>query len=65
MLFITHDLSVVRQMTERLVVLYRGEVVEAGATARVLDSPTHPYTAQLLGSLLPAVRAGAAPRSSA
>ena len=65
MLFITHDLSVVRQMTERLVVLYRGEVVEAGATARVLDSPAHPYTARLLGSLLPAVRAGAAPRSSA
>ena len=65
LLFITHDLSVVRQMTERLVVLYRGEVVEAGATARVLDSPTHPYTAQLLGSLLPTVRAGAAPRSSA
>ena len=65
MLFITHDLSVVRQMTERLVVLYRGEVVEAGSTARVLDSPTHPYTAQLLGSLLPTARAGAAPRSSA
>ena len=65
MLFITHDLSVVRQMTERLVVLYRGEVVEAGSTTRVLDSPTHPYTAQLLGSLLPTARAGAAPGTSA
>lgn len=47
MLFITHDLAVVRQMTTRLLVCHRGEVVESGATERVLDHPSHPYTRRL------------------
>jgi peptide/nickel transport system ATP-binding protein len=51
-LFITHDLAVARQMTDRLVVLYRGEVVEQGATATVLDQPAHDYTRRLVSSAL-------------
>jgi peptide/nickel transport system ATP-binding protein len=51
MLFITHDLSVVRQMTERVIVLYQGKVVESGGTEDVLDSPRDPYTARLLESI--------------
>lgn len=48
MLFITHDLAVVRQMTDRSIVLRAGHVVEAGTTADLLDSPSHPYTRGLV-----------------
>jgi peptide/nickel transport system ATP-binding protein len=50
-LFITHDLAVVRQVVDRLYVLYRGEIVEDGPVERVLDRPEHPYTQRLLDSL--------------
>jgi peptide/nickel transport system ATP-binding protein len=50
-LFITHDLAVVRQVVERVYVLYRGEIVESGGVDRVLDSPQHPYTARLVESV--------------
>jgi peptide/nickel transport system ATP-binding protein len=56
-LFITHDLSIVRQITDRVHVMYRGEIVESGATDAVLDRPQHAYTARLLSSVPHADRA--------
>jgi peptide/nickel transport system ATP-binding protein len=49
--FITHDLAVVRQVVERVYVLYRGEIVESGPVDKVLDAPSHPYTARLVQSV--------------
>ncbi|SEL65567.1 ABC transporter ATP-binding protein [Nonomuraea pusilla] len=51
MLFITHDLAVVRQLADRLYVLRAGECVESGAVDAVLDAPAHPYTRELLASV--------------
>ena len=51
LIFITHDLGVVRQVTSRVVVLYRGSIVEQGATDEVLNSPQHDYTRRLVASM--------------
>jgi peptide/nickel transport system ATP-binding protein len=48
---ITHDLGVVRESCDRMVVMYAGRIVEEGPVARVLESPLHPYTRGLLRSL--------------
>jgi ABC-type glutathione transport system ATPase component len=50
-ILISHDLAVVRQLTDEAIVLRRGKVVERGSTARVLDDPQHPYTRQLRASV--------------
>ncbi|MFE2087349.1 ABC transporter ATP-binding protein [Streptomyces sp. NPDC057582] len=50
-LFITHDLGVVRCVTDEVLVMHHGRVVEAGATAEVLAAPGHPYTRLLLDSV--------------
>jgi ABC-type glutathione transport system ATPase component len=47
-LFVTHDLSVVRHISHRVAVLYRGEIVETGDAAKVTENPDHPYTKRLL-----------------
>ncbi|GAA3941996.1 ATP-binding cassette domain-containing protein [Actinomadura viridis] len=43
-LFISHDLEVVRQMSDRVVVLYRGSVMESGPAREIAEAPGHPYT---------------------
>ena len=50
LLFITHDLSVVRHMADRIVVMYLGKVAETGSTADIFDRPNHPYTEALLAA---------------
>jgi peptide/nickel transport system ATP-binding protein len=51
MLFITHNLAVVRSIAQHVVVVSRGSVVEQGPVEHVLDNPQHPYTIQLLADL--------------
>ena len=48
MLFITHDFGVVSDIADDVVVMFRGEIVEAGPKAQVLGNPQHPYTKALL-----------------
>ena len=50
-LFITHDLAVLRQIVDRVYVLYLGEIVEHGPTEKVLTRPRHAYTQRLIDSI--------------
>ena len=50
-LFITHDLSLVEEMADRLAIMKDGRLVEEGEVSRVFEKPEHPYTKQLLGYL--------------
>lgn len=47
-LFIGHDLAVVREMSDRIAVMYQGEIVECGTADQICDAPQHPYTRTLL-----------------
>jgi len=52
MLFISHDLAVVRQVSDRVAVMYRGRLVELAPAQRIFEHPAHPYTRLLLNSVL-------------
>ncbi|RBP14319.1 oligopeptide/dipeptide ABC transporter ATP-binding protein [Roseiarcus fermentans] len=57
-IFISHNMAAVRHISDRIVVLYRGRVMEDGSAEAVCDRPAHPYTRSLLASVpLPDVRA--------
>lgn len=51
LIFITHDIGVIAQIAERIMVMYAGKIAELGTTAQVIDDPRHPYTVELLKSL--------------
>jgi len=51
LLFISHDLSVVRLIADRLVVMYRGRIVESGPARAIWEDPQHPYTRSLLAAV--------------
>lgn len=51
--FITHDMGVVSELADRVMVMYAGRVVERGSRAELFSAPQHPYTRALLGSIPP------------
>jgi oligopeptide/dipeptide ABC transporter ATP-binding protein len=51
LILITHDLGVVASVTDRILVMYAGRVIESGRTRAVFADPRHPYTAGLLASM--------------
>jgi peptide/nickel transport system ATP-binding protein len=51
-IFVSHDLSVVRAVADRVAVLYQGRLCETGPSEKVYDLPSHPYTEALLGAVL-------------
>ena len=51
MLFISHDLSVVRYIADRIAVMYYGKIVETGEAETLMENPQHEYTKELLESV--------------
>ncbi len=51
MLFISHDLGVVRHISDRVAVMYQGQIVETGDKQQIFEAPQHEYTRKLLSSI--------------
>lgn len=64
LVFVSHDLSVIRHVCDRVAVMSHGEVVEVGPTDQIYDDPQHPYTRQLVAAA-PRLRAALAGRTAA
>ncbi|MEU8797306.1 oligopeptide/dipeptide ABC transporter ATP-binding protein [Spirillospora sp. NPDC048819] len=62
MLFISHDLAVVRMVSDRVMVMYLGKICEVASAASLYEAPGHPYTAMLLSSIPRLGKASTAPR---
>ena len=52
MIVVSHDLSVIRMLTDRTLVMKNGRIVEQGLTDQILQDPQHPYTQLLVSSIL-------------
>lgn len=63
LLFISHDLAIVRHVADRVAVMYLGRVVETGPTEAVWDRPEHPYSRALIGAVLRADGTGELPKA--
>ena len=50
-ILVTHDMGVISGTADRVVVMYRGEVVESGPVRQIIDAPAHPYTRSLIGAV--------------
>ena len=57
-IYVTHDLAVVAQVADHIVVLYSGEVQEQGPVEQIINNPKHPYTKRLMAAVKPAPKAG-------
>ncbi len=51
MIFITHDMGVVAEIADRVLVMHQGEVVETGSVEAIFNAPQHPYTRRLLAAV--------------
>ena len=63
-IYVTHDLAVVAQIADHIVVLYSGKVQEAGPTEQIVSNPQHPYTKRLMAAVRPAPHAAQGDGSS-
>ncbi len=57
-IYVTHDLAVVAQVADHIVVLYSGEIQEQGPVDLIINNPTHPYTKRLMAAVKPTPKAG-------
>jgi oligopeptide/dipeptide ABC transporter ATP-binding protein len=64
LIFVSHNMAVVRQICDRTAVMYRGRIVETGNTGTLLDDPAHPYT-RLLTAAVPRLAGAAGPAHAA